>query len=79
MLLMDEMIDGGKILELDTNLLTQRVLMREGDASYNENDSNGRSSAGSGGQSINLADLTIGQALKQAREQLIANMGAPSS
>ena len=83
MLLMDEMIDGGKILEVDTNLLTSRVLMREGESNYGENEQSSSSRGGggggggsrNGGGQVNLADLTIGQALKQAREQLIANMG----
>ncbi|GMI28613.1 hypothetical protein TeGR_g7801 [Tetraparma gracilis] len=62
MLLIDELADGGRILETDAASLMSRVLMREP----------GEDPAAGGGQAI--GELTIGQALKQAREQLVSNL-----
>ena len=57
-LTIDEIVDGGMILETDPNSIVSRVLMRGVD----------------GGQ-VPLTELTIGQALTSAREQLIKSMG----
>ena len=75
MLLLDEVCDGGKILEVDSSLLASRASMREGFAQDDHDAGDGRGRAGTGAGKIPLAEMTIGQALKQAREQLISNLG----
>lgn len=70
-LTMDEVVDGGHVLEVDPNAVVSRVLMR------------GSTGAGGGlgggggpnGTEVPLAELTIGQALASAREQFIKSMG----
>jgi hypothetical protein len=65
MLLIDELCDGGMILEVDPTELMSRVLMKQIDPD-----------GGGGGNEQNrpIGDLTIGQVLKQAREQLASNL-----
>ena len=72
MLLIDELCDGGKILECDGQQLMGRVLMREDGGG---GDREGQGGQGQGTKTVPLGELTIGQALKQAREQLIVNLG----
>ena len=60
MLLLDELCCGGSLLETDPGLLVERVLMKEGRELHD-----GKAS---------LGDMTIGQAIKQAKDQIIANM-----
>jgi len=72
MLLMDEVCDGGIVLECDAASLMSRVLMREID-DPNVFPMNG--SGGDGKGNVPIGEMTIGQALKQAREQLISNLG----
>jgi len=62
-LTIDELVDGGMILETDPNNIVSRVLMR--------------SASGAGGD-VPLTELTIGQALASAREQFIKSMGNQS-
>ena len=73
MLLLDEVSDSGIILECDSAHLMSRVLMREVDDVIPGFRAGGPG-AGPGGQTP-IGDMTIGQALKQAREQLISNLG----
>jgi len=61
-LTIDELVDGGMILETDANKIVSRVLMRGSDASGE----------------VPLTELTIGQALAGAREQFIKSMGNQS-
>jgi len=61
MLLIDEVCDGGSILECNSQQLMGRVMMRD--------------PADLGRQDGGVGDMTIGQVLGQAREQFIANMG----
>jgi hypothetical protein len=76
-LLIDEHCDGGIILEVEGSKLAAAVMLRD-----EERDAPGQgSAAGSGGGAhhpggvaAGAADLTIGQALRQAREQFMANM-----
>jgi coatomer subunit zeta len=80
-LLIDEHCDGGIILEVDGNKLASAVLLRD---TTDTNEPAPGASGGGGGAShsggpgvpagVNTADLTIGQALRQAREQFMANM-----
>ncbi|GMI04133.1 hypothetical protein TrVE_jg7015 [Triparma verrucosa] len=63
MLLIDELSDGGRILETNPQNLAERVLMKQ---------------PGEAGEGTPIGELTIGQAFNQiagqAREQIIANM-----
>ena len=63
MLLIDELSDGGRILETNPQNLAERVLMKQ---------------PGEAGEGTPRGELTIGQAFnqiaRQAREQIIANM-----
>ena len=79
-LLIDEHCDGGIILEVDGSKLAAAVMLRD-----EERDAPGQGSAAGGGTgggahhpgggvAGGAADMTIGQALRQAREQFMANM-----
>jgi coatomer subunit zeta len=76
-LLIDEHCDGGIILEVEGSKLAAAVMLRD-----EERDAPGQGSAAAGGGGAHhpggvaagAADLTIGQALRQAREQFMANM-----
>lgn len=59
LLTMDELIDGGKILEIDPSAIANRVLMRGGE----------------GGPQGGVSELTIQQAIAVAREEFIRRMG----
>ena len=61
-LAIDELVDGGMIVEIDANKIVSRVLMRGSDT----------------GGEVPLTELTIGQALTSAREQFIKSMGNQS-
>jgi len=88
-LLIDEHCDGGLILEVDGNKLAAAVLLRDEETATGGSGAMGdpmkAGGGGSGGMGmggpggmppggINPADMTIGQALRQAREQFMANM-----
>jgi hypothetical protein len=77
-LLIDEHCDGGIILEVDGSKLAAAVMLRD-----EERDPAAGGAAGAGGGGMHhpgvlpgqgAADMTIGQALRQAREQFMANM-----
>jgi len=80
-LLIDEHCDGGIIMEVDGHKLASAVLLRDDDG-MDESTRNG--GASTGGQhhvaqpgmpaGVNAGDMTIGQALRQAREQFMAGM-----
>lgn len=73
-LLIDEHCDGGIILEVDGNKLASAVLLRDEEPGMVE-DMRPSGGMGSGMQPAGMAaDMTIGQALRQAREQFMANM-----
>ncbi|EWM22756.1 hypothetical protein NSK_005892 [Nannochloropsis salina CCMP1776] len=59
MLTVDELVDGGIILETDSSAIVARVLMR----------------GVSGGQNVPLADMTISQAFASAKDSFIKSMG----
>jgi len=72
-LLIDEHCDGGFILETDGSKLASSVLLRdESEAMDTEGGSGGGNT--SGGISVPSGDMTIAQALRQAREQIISNL-----
>lgn len=78
-LLIDEHCDGGFILETDSTKLASAVLLRDEENLPGEmNDQNGGAASGSAAQGlppgVAAGDMTIGQALRQARAQLLANM-----
>lgn len=77
LLLIDEHCDGGIVLETDGHKLVSSVLLRDDDGAGTAEQ--GMPTPGlmmPGG--INPGEMTIGQALRQAREQLIAQMGQRS-
>jgi len=76
-LLIDEHCDGGIIMEVDGHKLASAVLLRDDDME--------ESARGAGGAQphmpaqgvpagVNAGDMTIGEALRQAREQFMAGM-----
>jgi coatomer subunit zeta len=87
-LLIDEHCDGGIILEVDGHKLANAVLLRDDTDPNSMNhptstmtDGNHTTGTGTGGTSLpinhynnNAAEMTIGQALWQAREQFMAGM-----
>jgi len=78
LLLIDEHCDGGIILETDPSRLAGSVLLRD-EHEPNETVSGvpGGSSGGSGGSMpSNVGEMTIAQALKQARNQFLTNIGS---
>mmetsp|Transcript_12394 Transcript_12394/g.15485 ORF Transcript_12394/g.15485 Transcript_12394/m.15485 type:complete len:138 (-) Transcript_12394:32-445(-) len=78
LLLIDEHCDGGIVLETDGNKMVSSVLLRDDDGA-GAVDGRGMPNPGimmPGG--LNAGEMTIGQALRQAREQLIAQMGQRS-
>ena len=83
-LLIDEHCDGGIILETDGHKLASSVLLRD-EHDNREGDEQGRQGQGGGGQQGGMGmgggfggmgggDMTIAQALRQAREQIISNL-----
>lgn len=77
-LLIDEHCDGGIILETDGSKLAASVLLRDDDTMM-EGDEPGQGGGGSGvsngmPQGISAGDMTIGQALRQARAQFMQGM-----
>lgn len=78
-LLIDEHCDGGIILETDGHKLASSVLLRdEAEASRNQQESmagGGKGGMGGmGGFGGMGGDMTIAQALRQAREQIMSNL-----
>lgn len=82
-LLIDEHCDGGIILEVDGSKLAGAVMLRDDESPGM--DEMGNIPGGGGGMQggmqggmppVNAADMTIGQALRQAREQFMANMSS---
>ena len=72
-LLIDEHCDGGIILEVDGQKLAAAVLLRDDDGME---DAGTSSAPGAPGLQAGVAsgDMTIGQALRQAREQFLTTM-----
>lgn len=76
-LLIDEHCDGGYILETDGRKLASAVLLRDDDPAMDT-----KSTAAKPGQppaqgvpaGVSVGDMTIGQALRQARAQFISNL-----
>lgn len=81
LLLIDEHCDGGIILETDPNRLAGSVLLRD---EHEQNEiANGNTGGPPGGQASgpmsmapNMGEMTIAQALKQARNQFLTNIGS---
>lgn len=79
-LLIDEHCDGGIIMEVDGHKLASAVLLRDDD--LDESARSGAGGAAAGGAApvqgvpagVNPGDMTIGQALRQAREQFMSGM-----
>lgn len=75
-LLIDEHCDGGIILETDGKKMAASVLLRD-DADGIEDKMGGNVAATQGMPAgVSAGDMTIGQALRQAREQFLAGMGS---
>merc|ERR1712207_68743 len=76
LLLIDELCDGGVILETDGHKLVSSVLLRDEDPVAAASNAAMPTSSGMTGQGLTgTGELTIGQALRQAREQLISQLG----
>ena len=77
-LLIDEHCDGGIILETDGNKLASSVLLRdeEAESSMNPSMNSGMGSATPSGavRGGGSGDITLAQAFRQARAQLIAGL-----
>mmetsp|Transcript_17844 Transcript_17844/g.17222 ORF Transcript_17844/g.17222 Transcript_17844/m.17222 type:complete len:239 (-) Transcript_17844:333-1049(-) len=72
-LLIDEHCDGGFILETDGSKLASSVLLRDESDAIDTEASSGPSTK-SAGIGVPSGDMTIAQALRQAREQIISNL-----
>jgi coatomer subunit zeta len=84
-LLIDEHCDGGVILEVDGHKLASAVLLRDDDSNMNHpvaSTTAGADGTNQGGgvpnnhYNNNMNELTIGQAFRQAREQIMAGMSS---
>jgi coatomer subunit zeta len=75
-LLIDEHCDGGIIMEVDGHKLASAVLLRDDDGTTGNSDHPSHSVGPTGlpGSHMNTGEMTIGQALRQARDQLITGM-----
>lgn len=77
LLLIDEMCDGGLILETSGPKLCNSVLLRDEDPNMSAPGSGmGMPPGGGGGRGgggMPTSEMTIGQAIRQAREQLLTN------
>lgn len=75
LLTLDEVIDQGHIVELDSNSVTSRVLMK---GSSNDSSNSGGVSASNSGNGnstpVPVADMTISQALGLARDQFMKSL-----
>lgn len=84
LLLVDEHCDGGIVLEIDPNRLMNSVLLRDGDEGRTETTSTQGMQEGAGmgisaGHGMNMGalnhgEMTIAQAFRQAREQLMTGL-----
>ncbi len=91
-LLIDEHCDGGIILEVDSNKLAGSVLLKDDEEDGKMmNGMDGQAAGGAGGNVMNMngmnsgglnigrpgGDITLAQAFRQARAQLIAGLTSP--
>jgi len=72
MLLIDELCDGGIVLEIDPNKLVSSVVLRDDDDMEREG---GPGGGGGGGPTMPQPELTMAQAFRQARDQFITGLG----
>jgi hypothetical protein len=72
-LLIDEHCDGGIILEVDGRKLASAVLLRDGDEPSHSDGAPMPAGRPAGPVGV-TADMTLGQAFRQAREQFLAGM-----
>lgn len=87
LLLIDEHCDGGIILEVDANKLAGSVLLKDEEENAEMNGAAEAATSGmngiGGGLNIGLpgrqgaGDISIAQAFRQARAQLIAGLSSP--
>eukprot|EP00588_Corethron_pennatum_P012477 CAMPEP_0194278964 /NCGR_PEP_ID=MMETSP0169-20130528/12860_1 /TAXON_ID=218684 /ORGANISM="Corethron pennatum, Strain L29A3" /LENGTH=236 /DNA_ID=CAMNT_0039023293 /DNA_START=177 /DNA_END=887 /DNA_ORIENTATION=+ len=69
-LLIDELCDGGIMLEVDTSKLVSSVLLREDDGTPDPVAQQAKTPGPS------IAEMTIGQAFKQARDQFVSQLAS---
>jgi len=74
-LLIDEHCDGGIILETDGNKLASAVLLRDDEGVEQEQNAGMPAGVAQPGMpaGVNAGDMTLGQAFRQARAQLLGN------
>lgn len=75
-LLIDEHCDGGIILETDGNKLAAAVLLRDDEGGVGPEQQGSMPGQPGVPAGVSPGDMTIGQALRQAREQLISNLSS---
>eukprot|EP00543_Licmophora_paradoxa_P008264 CAMPEP_0202458658 /NCGR_PEP_ID=MMETSP1360-20130828/26676_1 /ASSEMBLY_ACC=CAM_ASM_000848 /TAXON_ID=515479 /ORGANISM="Licmophora paradoxa, Strain CCMP2313" /LENGTH=221 /DNA_ID=CAMNT_0049079293 /DNA_START=79 /DNA_END=744 /DNA_ORIENTATION=+ len=75
-LLIDEHCDGGIILETDGGKLAAAVLLRDDEGGLETEQSQNVSGTQGLPAGVTGGDMTIGQALRQAREQFLSNLGS---
>jgi len=78
-LLIDEHCDGGIILETDGSKLASSVLLRDDDGMDDPMGGSGQAGVPGMPSGVNTADMSIGQAFRQAREQIINNLAQRDS
>jgi len=76
LLLIDEMCDGGLILETSGPKLCNSVLLRDAEPRSGMGARGGAPPSSGGLAALQSGEMTIGQALRQAREQLMTNLAA---
>ena len=75
LLTLDEVIDQGHIVELDSNAVTSRVLMKgSSNESISPGTGGGNNTTSGSGTSVPVADMTISQALGLARDQFMKSL-----
>jgi hypothetical protein len=73
-LLIDEHCDGGIILEVDGSKLASAVLLRDDMSGRDEMQQQGMPAGQGVPQGVNSGDMTIGQAMRQLRDQAMGHM-----
>jgi len=76
LLLLDEACDGGIILETDASKLVSSVLLRDASAAEEPHQQPGVGAGGHGSAmgNIGTGEMTLSQAFRQAREQIMTNL-----
>ena len=74
LLAIDEIIDNGNIMEIDSSAVVSRVQMRSNEAQNPGSMAAASSSSGNTSQPASLGDLTISQAFGLAKDQFFRSL-----